>query len=118
MGPVLEPRPSGSQGVGGCVFRNCTRGVQRLLELELYSPKEREGFLSQSLFEAYLSLSSQAGLRIKMRSQEERGGAGRSKEEPGGARWSQKEPRRTQEEPGEETGGASGRLVEPPVQTC
>ena len=44
MGPLLEPRPSGSQGSRPCVFRNYTRGVQRLLELELYSPKEREGY--------------------------------------------------------------------------
>ena len=43
MGPLLEPPCSASQGVGGCVFRNYTRGVERLLRLELYSPKEREG---------------------------------------------------------------------------
>ena len=43
MGPLLEPRPPGSQGSATCVFRNYTRGVERLLELELYSPKEREG---------------------------------------------------------------------------
>ena len=43
MEPLLEPRPSGSQGSRACVFRNYTRGVERLLELELYAPKRREG---------------------------------------------------------------------------
>ena len=43
IGPLLEPGCPASQGSERCVFRNYTRGVQRLLELELYSPKEREG---------------------------------------------------------------------------
>ena len=40
--PLLEPLGAASQGSGSCVFRNYTRGVERLLELQLYSPKERE----------------------------------------------------------------------------
>ena len=43
LGPLLEPRPTASQGARARVFTNYTRGVERLLELELYSPKEREG---------------------------------------------------------------------------
>ena len=56
--PILEPKsaPEGDQkwdhfwnhlrrisGVSRSRFRNYTRGVERLLELELYSPKKREG---------------------------------------------------------------------------
>ena len=48
MGSVLEPRPSGTQGSHARVFRNYTRGVEKLLELELYSPKEREGLLRRT----------------------------------------------------------------------
>ena len=43
MGPLLEPPCAASQGSRPYVFRNYTRGVEKLLELELYSPKEREG---------------------------------------------------------------------------
>jgi hypothetical protein len=43
MGPLLEPLGAASQGSKGCFSRNSTRGVERLLELQLYSPKEREG---------------------------------------------------------------------------
>ena len=43
MGPRLEQRPSASQGSPRLVFANFTRGVERLLGLEIYSPKEREG---------------------------------------------------------------------------
>ena len=49
MGPVLEPLGAASQGVGSCFSRNSTRGVERLLELELYSPKEREGYILGNL---------------------------------------------------------------------
>ena len=43
LGPLLEPRPYASQRFRACVFTNYTRGLERLLELEIYSPKEREG---------------------------------------------------------------------------
>ena len=40
--PLLEPLGAASQGSASCFSRNSTRGVERLLELQLYSPKERE----------------------------------------------------------------------------
>ena len=42
MGSLLEPPCPASQGSRAHAFRNYTRGVKKLLELELYSPK-REG---------------------------------------------------------------------------
>jgi hypothetical protein len=42
MKPLLEPPPFASQGSRNCFSRNYTRGVERLLEFQLYSPKERE----------------------------------------------------------------------------
>ena len=60
LGPIVGPKsapkgdqkwdqfwnhvPPGTQGSRPSAFRNYTRVVKKLLELELYYPKEREGF--------------------------------------------------------------------------
>ena len=62
MGPLLEPLGAASQGSGSCFSRNSTRGVERLLELELYSPKEREGLKSGTGAYSNLALDYHSGL--------------------------------------------------------
>ena len=58
MGQLLEPPCAGSQGSRPHVFRNYTRGVEKLLELELYSPKEREVYTREIYICIYIALGS------------------------------------------------------------
>ena len=43
MGSVLEPSDAASQRSGSSEHRNETRAVKKVLELEIYAPRERHG---------------------------------------------------------------------------
>ena len=73
MGPLLEPPCPASQGSRPRPNRNYTRGVQKLLELELYSTKEREWYINIALSETFFIFCS-ALKKSKRRVQKEAAG--------------------------------------------